>query len=193
MPLAIVLRRPDQLVIHQPDLITQCRRHTLHGQLAGVFGQFRAVHQHAYLGVPQHRPGVEVERADEGLAPVEDDCLAVQARVRTAVEAHAPGTGVTRLAAQLEQLHTMFQKRPAIGCIAAMHRRHIGGFQRVGQQLHRGACVGTARQVQQPGLTRHEVGRNQYQLAVNGGQVRCQLLAHQQLRIRLVVCQHLAG
>ena len=71
----------------------------LHRQRARVFGQFRAVHQHTDFGIPQHRSRVEVERTDEGLAPVEHDRLAVQARIRTAMEAQPPGTRVTRLAA----------------------------------------------------------------------------------------------
>ncbi|MNH31423.1 hypothetical protein D3C79_917840 [compost metagenome] len=109
------------------------------------------------------------------------------------MEAHAvPRAGVAGLAAQLVQLHAMLQQRPPIRRIAAMHRRHVGGFQRVGQQFHRNAGVGAAGQVQQARFTRHKVGRSQDQLAVHVGQVWCQLLAQQQLRVWLVVGQHLA-
>ena len=55
----------DKLALLKPWLIAQGRSHALQGQLAGFGGQFRAVHQHTDLGVPQPRTRVEIERANK--------------------------------------------------------------------------------------------------------------------------------
>ncbi|MNH27105.1 hypothetical protein D3C79_872010 [compost metagenome] len=73
-----------------------------------------------------------------------------------------------------------------------MHRRHVGGFQRVGQQFDRDTRVGAVGQVQQAGLAGYEIRRYQDQLVLHLAQVRGQLLGQQQLRVRFVIGQHLA-
>ncbi|MNT10965.1 hypothetical protein D3C72_1458210 [compost metagenome] len=91
----------------------------------------------------------------------------------------APGTGIARLPTQFIQMHAMFQQRPAVGRITPMYRWHIGGLQGVGQQLDRDTGIGAAGQVQQAGLARHEVGRDQDQFVLDAVHVRCQLVGHQ--------------
>ncbi|MNP29241.1 hypothetical protein D3C76_1222560 [compost metagenome] len=89
-------------------------------------------------------------------------------------------------------MHAVLEQCLAIGGVAAVHRRYIGGFQRVGQQLHRYAFVGMAGQVEQAGLAGHEVGRDQDQFVLDIVQVGRQLLSHQQLRVGLIAGQDLA-
>ncbi|MNF14724.1 hypothetical protein D3C81_2224140 [compost metagenome] len=54
MQVVVVFSDPDNLVVHQLRLVAQRRGHTLDRELAGVLGQFLAVDQNAYFGVPQH-------------------------------------------------------------------------------------------------------------------------------------------
>ncbi|MCY1464996.1 hypothetical protein D9M71_830870 [compost metagenome] len=82
---------------------------------------------------------------------------------------------IPRLTAQFIQFHAMLQQRFAIRRIAAMHRWHIGGFQRVGQKAYRDAGIGTTGQVNQPWLARHEIRRNHDQFFADAAQLRTQL------------------
>lgn len=86
----------------------------------------------------------------------------------------------------------MLQQRLAIGCVAAVHRRYISGFEGIGQQTHRHARVGAAGQVHQPRRARNEVRGNHDQLTADACQLRRQLRGEQQLRVRVGLGQYLA-
>ena len=125
-------------------------------------GQLGAFHQNADFAVPQDRARVEIERADEDFFLIEHRRLAVQAGLRFAEK--AVGRFLLRLPAQFEQADPELQHPLAVGRVAAMHRRNVGGFQRIGQDANDDAGTGPVGQVVDAAVGRYEIGGDQRQL-----------------------------
>ena len=126
-----------QLVGDQRRGGIQPRRHALR--------QFRAVDDETQFGIQMCRARIEIERADEHATPVGGEGLGMQRRAGTAdhrtgmlVIAGLAPRGAAGLMAQFPQPDAGAQHRLAMIGVTGMHDRHIGGLQRIGDdvQLH---------------------------------------------------------
>ena len=132
-----------------------------------LLGQFRAVDQHAHLGVEDGRARVEVHRADVDPAPVDQHRLAVQACARRTGHAELSATfGARRLAFHLVEFDAAAGQLPAHARVPGVDCSHVRGGKRIGQHGDAQPPFHVPHQGRGALLARHEIRRNDEHFAL---------------------------
>ena len=181
--LAILVRHPDEAMAVEFHAI-RVPRELAFGLLGQTLRQRRTVVEHTHLRVQFARARIEIVGADETNPAVEGERLRVQApRARSGRFAKAPlelGAG-GRL--DLVEFDAGLDQRLAVELVFGVDRHAVGGSQRIGDHDHARAALMHARQEFDALLPRHEVRRDEEQLALRFIGDRAQLRGEMRLRL----------
>ena len=190
-----VLTQPAQalgvLAFGQHDLVGQRWQHTVQ-RVVDLGRQTRALDEQAHFGIERSRARVKVQRTDKQPQAVNRKSLGMQTGAGAAFYLQAMFFGRLALRGLLFEFiqgHASFKQVLAALGVAGMHRRHVGGLQRVGQYTNAHALLAQCHQRFHAIGRRHEIGRHQIHRL--GGRLQHLLEPGQQQVFLLCFGQHL--
>ena len=117
--------------------------------------------QQPQLGIGKGRAQIKVQRADDGLRPVDHEHLGMQ---------HIALAALFRQRREFMDHRARRQQRAAVAPVGTIHQQHVGRRQRVGQKANPDSPGGKPGQARYAGASGHEIRRDQPHLCPGAGQ-----------------------